>query len=230
MKPLFVAPECPYRGPTRSAGSPITPSGMTALGLLLLLTTFCHASTSELKKANRLFWKGNYEEALKAYSNQLVDAPNSSVLHFNAGAAAYQSGDAVRADTEFQKAAQSAMKPLQAAAHYNRGNALYRQSKWAEAVEAYKESLRANPQDEDAKYNLGVAMRTLKNPPKPQPQSGQGKPDKKDPKKQDGKENKPGQMSKEDAERLLAAAKANEGKKKGQQAPKPGVPHPDEDW
>jgi len=37
-------------------------------------------------------------------------------------------------------------------------------------------------------------------------------------------------MSKEDAERLLAAAGAGEPKKPNAKAVKAGIPHPDEDW
>jgi len=118
---------------------------------------------------------------------------------------------------------------LRAAARYNQGNAFFRQNKWKEAVEAYKDSLRANPRDEDAKYNLGVALNTLRNPPKPQPKSGSGKNDKNQ--KGSGSKGgaKPSDMSQQDAERLLAAAAASEQKKKAQ-APKSGVPKPDEDW
>jgi len=101
----------------------------------------------------------------------------------------------------------------------------------AEAVEAYKDSLRANPKDQDAKYNLGVALRVLKN--SPPPKQGQGKQDQKPGKggNKDAEQSaEPDRMSKEDAERLLAAAGSGEKKKANQKMPKGEVPHPDEDW
>lgn len=211
--------------------------------LSFLVLSFCsaEASLSQLKDANRLFKNGHYEDALKLYDDALVDQPHSSGLHFNAGDAAYQSGDFTRAVKEFDEASQSANPLLKSASHYNRGNALFRQNDWAGAIEAYKESLRVNPRDEDAKYNLGVAMRTKQNPPKPQPKSGQqGDQQKKGGGGQDQNQNQQangqqqssqsGQMSKEDAERLLEAARSGELKKSNQKFPKSDVPHPDEDW
>ena len=41
---------------------------------------------------------------------------------------------------------------------------------------------------------------------------------------------KPGEMSKEDAERLLSAAGAGEPKKPNAKVADPKIPHPDEDW
>ena len=140
------------------------------------------------------------------------------------------------------EAAKSANPVLRGASHYNRGNALFYEGKYADAVDAYKDSLRANPQDEDAKYNLGIALKALKNPPPPKSGQGQNKQDQKqkssgqkggEEKKQEGQggnQPKPGQMSREDAERLLAAAGAGEKKKANQKMQKGEAPHPDEDW
>jgi Ca-activated chloride channel family protein len=203
-------------------------SASRAFVLMLISVSFAHASESQLKEGNRLFWNGHYEDALKKYNDALIDAPDSSSLRFNAGDAAYQMGSFSEAEKQFQETGDRTPVPgLRSAARYNQGNALYRQGKWKEAVDAYKDALRANPQDEDAKYNLGVALQTMKNPPKPKPQSGQGKPDQK---KGDRDKSKGNGMSKEDAERLLAAAGAGEKKKPNAKAQKPGAPHPDEDW
>jgi len=90
------------------------------------------------------------------------------------------------------------------------------------------------PQDQDAKYTLGVALRAQKNPPKSarppvNPSVASPKKDGQTDQREDG-QTKPGQMSREDAERLLAAAGAGEKKKSNQRMQKGDVPHPDEDW
>ena len=207
------------------------------LPLTVCLVLPAHASEAQLKEGNRLFWNGHYEDALKKYNDALIDTPNSSILRFNIGDAAYQSGDFASAEKQFQEAGdQSAVPTLRGAARYNQGNALFRQNKWKEAIETFKDSLRANPKDEDAKYNLGLAMQVLKNPSKApaSAKASAGKPHEKNKEKKPGSSSAEakggGGMSKEDAERLLAAAGAGEPKKPNAKAAKPGVPHPDEDW
>lgn len=214
---------------------------MTAGGIALTAPS-AHASASQLKKGNRLFKNGHYADAMKLYDDALVDQPNSSILHFNSGDAAYATGDFEKAQKEFDEAGRSALLPLQAASQYNLGNTLFRQQKWNEAIEAYKQTLRLNPKDENAKYNLGLAMNLLRNPPKASPQSSsgkgsQGKNGKKGAQKEQSQEKqakaeqKKGGMSKEDADRLLAAVAASEPKKGRQkEASNPQIPHPDEDW
>ncbi len=198
--------------------------------------TTCQAAERQIKEGNRQFKKGNYDKALNLYQDGLIDAPYSSMLHYNAGDATLMKGDFPKAEVSFTEAAKSSDPLLRGASHYNRGNALFYQGKYQDAVEAYKDSLRANPQDEDAKYNLGVAMKAVKNPPQ-QKQNQQGsqspKPgQKKDDEKKDGSaQNQPkkDQMSKEDADRLLAAAAASE-KKKGNEQKGQGAGKTDEDW
>jgi len=196
------------------------------------------ASPSQLKEGNRQFKNGNFDRAAELYQDALIDTPYSSILQFNLGDALAMKGDYPKAEVSYMESAKSANPLLKGASHYNRGNVLFAQGKWADAVEAYKESLRANPRDEDAKYNLGVALRAQNNPPPPKP--GQGKQDQKQGKGGDKDQNKPqsggsnqqksDQMSREDAERLLAAAGAGEKKKAQQKIQKGDVPHPDEDW
>ena|GEM_PF-1399423 len=212
-------------------------ANLICLLMFLLLSPNIFASPSQLKEGNRQFKNGNYDKASELYQDALIDTPYSSILQFNLGDALAMKGDMPKAEVAFMEASKSANPLLKGASHYNRGNVLFAQGKWGDAVEAYKDSLRANPRDEDAKYNLGIALRAQKNPPPPK--QGQGKQDQKQGKGGGNDQNKPqnssnqqksGQMSKEDAERLLAAAGAGEKKKEQQKALKNEVPHPDEDW
>jgi len=49
-----------------------------------------------------------------------------------------------------------------AQAYHNIGNAQMKQKQYSKAVEAYKESLRNNPSDEETRYNLALAQKLLK--------------------------------------------------------------------
>jgi tetratricopeptide (TPR) repeat protein len=204
--------------------------------VLILYPVLLNASS--LKDANRDFKRGRYEEAQKKYEAALVDRPHSPMLKYNLGNAAYQQGHFEEAGKKYADVIAMTSDPaLKSLAHYNQGNAYYRQNQTTSAIEAYKEALRINPNDADAKYNLSLAMKA-KQQGKGDPKQGNGNPEKvKDQNKQDSSQNaesknkdpqskddqqkgtdqgqpkpKPGQMSKEDAERLLAAVQAGQPK------------------
>ena len=44
---------------------------------------------------------------------------------------------------------------------FNRGNASFQQQQYAQAVQAYMEVLRMNPDDQDAKHNLELALKQI---------------------------------------------------------------------
>src|SRR5579864_305763 len=98
---------------TNVSRRPVIWSGATAAALLLVGPV--QASVHQLKQANRLFEKGQYDDALKIYNDALVDKPHSSILHFNAGDAAYQMGDFPKAEKEFKEAAETGIPLLRSA-------------------------------------------------------------------------------------------------------------------
>src|SRR5262245_425018 len=81
---------------------------------------------------------------------------------YNAGVAAYQSNDFTSAASAFEQATAAPDRMLQERAHYNLGNAAYRQGEaqqaqakqhWERAVKAYEAALALDPNDADAKFN-----------------------------------------------------------------------------
>jgi len=181
---------------------------------------------------NRLYEEQQYDEALKRYTDAQVHDPDSPVLHFNIGDVFYQQEAFDRANEEFERSLAGADADLRARSFYNLGNAYFRQQELGRAIEAYKESLRLNPNDEDAKYNLELALKyqqMQRQPPKPEEQEKQepseeedkqeheGAPQPQEEQREDspeeGTEGEPStqQMTKEEAERILDALKDEEG-------------------
>ena len=61
----------------------------------------------------------------------------------------------------YQEAAESGDPVVEAQAWYNLGNALYRRQQLQPALEAYKQALRRNPADVDAKHNLELTIEQM---------------------------------------------------------------------
>ena len=143
------------------------------------------AQTRYIKEGNKLYEQQKYKEAAADYARAIAKDPSNTPGLFNYGNSLYQmkqydSSRKVLATTA--KVAKD--KPERAAANYNIGNTYMSQQKWEDAVNSYKATLRNNPQDLDAKYNLSYAQQMLKK------EQQQNKKDKKDQKNKDHEKNK----------------------------------------
>ena len=115
----------------------------------------------EVEAGNRLYDEGRYQEAHARYLEALQQVPGLPLARFNEGNALYQSQEFQRAMEAFLEAAEGADPEWQAGALYNLGNALIRQQQPGPAAEAYKQALRLDPGDQDAKHNLELALQQL---------------------------------------------------------------------
>ena len=126
----------------------------------------------EVEAGNRLYEEGRFQEAHARYLDALERVPGLPVAHFNEGSALYQSQEFQRAMEAFLEAVEGADPEWQANALYNLGNALIRQQQPGPAAEAYKQALRLDPGDQDAKHNLELALQQLEQ--QQQQQGGEG--------------------------------------------------------
>jgi Ca-activated chloride channel family protein len=96
---------------------------------------------------------------------------------------------------------------------HNAGVILQRHQMYGEAIKAYEQSLRLNPNDDETRYNLVLCKRLQKNQPQEnkQQQKKQQKEEKKQEKQEQKQKQQPkDQMSKDNAEQLLQAAMQEE--------------------
>ncbi len=112
--------------------------------------------TNRLAASGQQAWQeGRFEEAAQAYGEALTAAGDSAQLAFNYGTALLQQGSYAAAVEALGRAAERTQDPaLLDRVHYNRGNAFFRLGRIPEAAAAYRQALAADPQDEDAAYNL----------------------------------------------------------------------------
>src|SRR6266487_2197264 len=122
--------------------------------------------------------------------------PEDQRLHFNAGAAAYKTGDLGTALEHFATAALAPDLKLQEQACYNLGNTLYRQGEqaaeadqkiaaWEKAVQSFENATHLDTQDADAKYNLDLVKKKLEELKQQQPKQNTPKPNKQDDQQKD---------------------------------------------
>lgn len=138
---------------------------LVALGLLLLAAPSSMAAkkhVSAVKEGNAAYQQGDFKKALEDYHIAEADRPETPGVDYNIGNALYELGDYEQATERLTKALNSDDAQLAAQAQYNLGNAQYRAGDYQKAIEAYKASLDLNPEDMDAKYNLELARRMLK--------------------------------------------------------------------
>jgi Ca-activated chloride channel family protein len=147
------------RRPVASAVSALT------AGLLLALAEPAAAAVggvgSEVEKGNRAFDRGEPEVAAEHYLRALSEDPDHPEIHYNLGNALYVGERFTDAEAAYGTATPRADSSLAGPLSYNLGNALFRQQRYAEAAEAYKNVLRRDPTDEDARWNLELALRRL---------------------------------------------------------------------
>jgi len=124
--------------------------------LFLFLTA---ASVNDARKANEAFRNGNYAEAVELYKKAIGEDPENARLHFNLGNAYARLGNIEEAQAAYgQYKALSENEEQQSLADYNTGNIYAEQQKYDEAIEKYREALKKNPGDEDAKHNYELAL------------------------------------------------------------------------
>lgn len=118
---------------------------------------------SLVRKGNRQYNKGNYEQSIGRYEQALQAAPGQFEAIYNLGNALYKAERFDRAEQTMQQAAADSLRANteRAEAFYNLGNAQFKQQKYQEALESYKQSLRLNPSDMEAKYNYAYTKRLL---------------------------------------------------------------------
>ena len=186
----------------------------------------------DVRRGNRDYKKQNFTEAEVDYRRGLEVNKNSYEAHYNLGDALFRQDKYADAQAEFETAAKildkNEDKERYAKSMHNIGNCAFAQQQYDQAVAAYQESLRANPKDNDTRYNLVKAMEMLLQQQQQQQQQQQNqdqKQDKQDQQQQQQQEQQnqdqqeqeqlqqpqnEDQMDKETAEQLLQALEQDE--------------------
>lgn len=200
---------------------------------LLAVATAVQAQKAErdlIRKGNRLYNDSVYVDAEVNYRKALEVNPKSTVSMFNLANTLMQQNKLQEAMEQYAGAAKvEKEKPNLAQIYHNMGVIFQSQKDYAKAVEAYKESLRNNPKDDETRYSLALAQKLLKDQQQDQQNQDQNQQNQqKQEEKQDQQQNQQqnqnndqqqeppqqqkqdNQMSKENAEQLLNSVMRDE--------------------
>jgi tetratricopeptide (TPR) repeat protein len=214
------------------------------LFLLASTSSFAQNKKSFLRNGNTLYADSSYKEAEMQYLKSLEKDQDYFNASFNLADAVYKQEN--YSDTDTSIGSSTRFKTLinktrndeeLAEVYHNLGNSLVKEQKLEEAINAYKNALRINPNDNETRHNLALSKQQKQK----QEQEKENKEEKKENKeeeeedkeeqkddkeeenkkqendneedqKQNQSEEKKEEMSKEDAEKMLEAIQQQEKK------------------
>ena len=180
--------------------------------LLLIVPTLAFAQSDRhfIRTGNKLYRNQNYPKAEVEYRKAMSQNGSNAHAVYNLGNALMMQQKDSAAIVQLENAGKmEANKTRKAMAYHNIGTICQRHQLYGDAIKAYEEALRNNPNDNETRYNLALCKRLNKNnkEQQKQQQQQQQKEQQKEQKQKEKQQPKPKeQMSKENAEQLLNAA------------------------
>jgi len=208
-----------------------------AILLLLVLSTssFAQNKKSFLRDGNELYSNSSYNDAEMQYRKSLEKDQDYFNASFNLADAVYKQERYEESSALFDALIDNAPTENDLAkVYHNLGNSLTQEQKLEEAIEAYKNALRINPNDAETRHNLALSKKQKQEQEQQEEKKEENKEEKKDQEKDkegedkqeqkeqnkeqekqdEEKENQPEEkkeeMSKEDAEKMLEAIQQEE--------------------
>jgi len=221
---------------------------------LVFASGLCLAQEAKPEKTEKLYKKfsaqaaeeikkGEFAQAEALYRKALDKNPDGDKAAFNFGNLYFENQKTKQSAIRYVESAKASEDKLVKHKNFhNLGNLMMEEKKYGEAVEAYKNALRNNPNDEETRYNLAVAKKKKekqdnegggqdknkdqnkkdKDKKDDKDKGGKGKEDKKEQDKQDSKDGKDDKESKKKDENAKKDPKdGDQEKQKKPSKPKP---------
>lgn len=129
------------------------------------------AERKNVREGNKLYSSEKFTESEIAYRKSLDVNPRSVEGTYNLGNALYKQKKFPEAAEQYQLLTGQAEKMVEteegkarlASVFHNLGDISMQSKEYAKSVEAFKQSLRLNPLDDETRYNLALAQKLLEN-------------------------------------------------------------------
>jgi tetratricopeptide (TPR) repeat protein len=191
-----------------------------ALFMALSTTAFAQKDNRLVRQGNKEYDKQNYTEAETSYLKALDDNYSSVQANYNLGATRYRQDSMKQAVQNWSATAlnQENNADLRSQSFYNIGNAMMKTENYQESIEFYKQSLRLNPNDDEARYNLAYAQQMLKQQQQDQQGGGNNNDQKKDQKKDQNKDQQQNQDQQDQQDQQNQQGQDQQDKQQQQQS------------
>ncbi|MCX6316714.1 MAG: tetratricopeptide repeat protein [Bacteroidetes bacterium] len=198
--------------------------------LFSVLDVYAQNADQLIAEGNEMYRKKEYDKAAASYEKALKADRDNSTAKFNLANAFHVQGKEEEAVKLYAEVTQSSAETtLKAKAYYNKGAVLSKLNKLEESIEAYKDALRLNPGDKQARENLQKALLELKKKNPPKKQNDQQKKNK--PQEKQKQQQQPKMSQKEAEQRLkLLEQKEKELQQRMQQAKEKAGGQGGKDW
>jgi Ca-activated chloride channel family protein len=136
------------------------------------------ARANDTSEGINAYAAGNFEKALKHFTDAQLDAPDKPESLYNVADAYYKTGNFDAAVEYYEKVLETADKGLKHKTLYNLGNAEYRRSNAKAALDHYEAALAMDPNDRLTRENMEFVKKVLEQQQEKQSGDDQNKPDK----------------------------------------------------
>jgi tetratricopeptide (TPR) repeat protein len=162
-------------------------------------TLYAQDVNTKIREGNGFYKQQEYDKALGAYHEALKTEPDNTTAKFNAATSLVRQAKNDEAVRYFEEVIMNSNDAdLKGKAYYNIGVILTNQQRLEESIEAYKNALRYNPNDTEARENLQKALQELKKKTPPPPKENKNKKQ-----QQQKKQQEQPKMNRQEAEQRL---------------------------
>jgi Ca-activated chloride channel family protein len=199
---------------------------LTILSSIILQTAIAQPVNNYIQKGNDAYHKGDFTAAIENYKNALRKEPENNTARFNLANALQKQNEIEESKKNYDEVIEKAGNTsIKAESQYNKALAYIKEKDLQNAVDAFKESLKQNPSDDDARENLQKALDELKKRQQQNPQQNKHQ-QQQNPQKQ----KKPPPLNKEMMEQKFNELRNQEKQLQKKLQAKTGGGQPEKDW
>ena len=159
---------------------------VVSLLAVLTLLPLPSAEANDNRKGIAAYEKGDFEQALKHFTDAQLNDPDKAEMLYNVADAYYKTGNFDAAAEHYEQVLGTDDAQLKRKALYNLGNTEFRRGKAKEAIGHYEAALAIDPDDRPTQENLAFVKKVMEQQQQQQSKDGQKDQGEQDPSKTDG--------------------------------------------